>query len=97
MQEVQDKTSRSLTIKSEKMSDIPLSLSLSPIGHLYLYSDSDALETLPKSIAEKINSFFSVSEQVGLLRLGLSNFGTSLPASFTFWQQFLETFYNRNL
>ena len=92
MQEVKQKTSHSLDIKSEKTSDIPLSLSLSPIGHLSLYSDPENTETLPKSIAEKIHSFFSVSESVGLLRLGLSNFGTSLPASFTFWQQFSKLF-----
>src|SRR5438067_6812113 len=92
MQEVKQKTSHSINIKSEKTSDIPLNLSLSPIGHLFLYSDSENQELLPKSIAEKINSFFSVSESIGLLRLGLTNFGIALPASFTFWQQFSKLF-----
>ena len=67
-----------------------LSLSLSPIGHLFLYVDTD--EVLPQSIAEKINSFFSISESVGLLRLGLINFESLLPLSFTFWQQFSKIF-----
>jgi len=89
MQEIKSKASHSLDIQSEK--DIPFSLSLSPIGHLYLHADSTD-ETLLQSIAEKINSFFSVSEQVGLLRLGLSNFAIALPPSFAFWQQFSKIF-----
>lgn len=91
MSATKSKTFNSLNVKNEKASDAPLSLSLSPIGHLYLHVDSEVDEILPQSIAEKINSFFSVNEQVGLLRLGLSNLG-SLPASFTFWQQFAKLF-----
>ncbi len=91
MQAIKSKISHSLDMQSEKVDGIPLSLSLSPIGHLYLQSNSID-ETLLQSIAEKINSFFSVSEQVGLLRLGLSNFGITLPPSFTFWQQFSKIF-----
>ncbi|MFZ2314134.1 MAG: DEAD/DEAH box helicase [Gammaproteobacteria bacterium] len=79
-------------LEMEQEAPISLSLSLSPVGHLYLYADAENKEILPKPIAEKINSFFSISESVGLLRLGLSNFGTSLPASFTFWQQFSALF-----
>jgi SNF2 family DNA or RNA helicase len=86
------KISHALDVKSKKADDSPLSLSLSPIGHLYLYVGSGTDETLPQFIAEKINSFFSVNESVGLLRLGLSNFGISLPPSFTFWQQFSKLF-----
>jgi superfamily II DNA or RNA helicase len=88
MQEMKSKTSS----YSEKTSGITLSLSLSPIGHLFLYSDSETSETLQKSIAEKITSFFSVNESVGLLRLGLTDFTTSLPTSFAFWQQFSKIF-----
>jgi superfamily II DNA or RNA helicase len=93
MQEVIHMTSFSEDIKNEKSNQlIQLSLSLSPSGHLYLYTDPETSETLPKSIAEKIHSFFSVSESVGLLRLGLTNFNASLPASFSFWQQFSQIF-----
>lgn len=92
MQEAKQKTTHSFDIKTEKTNEIPLSLRLSPIGHLYLYSNAETSEILPKSIAEKIHSFFSVSESVGLLRLGLSDFGATLPASFTFWQQFSKLF-----
>jgi len=70
---------------------VPLSLSLSPLGHLFLYVDLDTPETLPKTIAKKIGSFFSISESVGLLRLGLSHF-SELPPSFSFWQQFAQLF-----
>ena len=79
-----------LTQKSHSV-DIPLSLNLSPNGHLYLQIDSTD-ELLPTSIAEKISSFFNVSESVALLRLGLSNFNVLLPPSFAFWQQFSKTF-----
>src|SRR5690348_2222826 len=92
MKEMEYKTSPSLDMKREKADNISLSLSLSPIGHLYLQIDIDTDETLSPSIAEKINSFFSVSEPIGLLRLGLSNFGIPLPPSFTFWQQFSKLF-----
>jgi superfamily II DNA or RNA helicase len=92
MQEMKNKISQSVDLKNENANDIPLSLSLSPSGYLYLYTDSETSETLPKTIAEKMHSFFSVSESVGLLRLGLTHFGASLPASFTFWQQFSQLF-----
>jgi len=91
MHTTQVKTSHSFDM-NENADGIPLSLSLSPIGHLYLHVESGMEETLPQSIAEKINSFFSVSESVGLLRLGLSHFEISLPLSFKFWQQFSKLF-----
>ncbi|MHB1947696.1 MAG: DEAD/DEAH box helicase [Gammaproteobacteria bacterium] len=70
---------------------IPLSLSLSPAGHLYLYTDSET-EALSKASAEKIISFFSINESVGLLRLGLTQFTTDLPSSLSFWQMFSRIF-----
>jgi superfamily II DNA or RNA helicase len=79
-------------IKYRKVDLLPLSLSLSPIGCLSLYSDSNTLESLPESVAEKIQSFFSVSGPVGLLRLGLHHFDGGLPPSFSFWQQFSKIF-----
>jgi len=81
-------------VHEEKSSDlISLSLSLSPSGHLSLYAESEEkLETLPRSIAETIQSFFSMSNSVGLLRLGLTNFSASLGHSFSFWQQFSKIF-----
>jgi non-specific serine/threonine protein kinase len=80
--------------KKKKSSDIPLSLSLrlSPTGHIYLYTDSDSEEIVSPSVAEKIQSFFSVNESVGLLRLGLTHFNDSLPPSVLFWQQFSQLF-----
>jgi len=71
---------------------IPLSLSLSPSGHLYLYEDLETSEMISSSIAKKIQSFFSINESIGLLRLGLTHFNDSLPSSFTFWQQFSQLF-----
>jgi len=71
---------------------IPLSLCLSPTGHLYLCNDAELSERISTAISEKIHSFFSVGKSVGLLRLGLTNFEETLPASFTFWQQFSKIF-----
>lgn len=93
MQAVQHKTSNSFDAKSANSNELVLlSLGLSPSGHLYIYTDVETSEILPKAIAEKINSFFSVSDSVGLLRLGLTNLGVPLPASFLFWQQFSQLF-----
>lgn len=72
--------------------DIALSLSLSPLGHLYLYIDSEASEKVSPQFAEKIHSFFSVNGEIGLLRLGLTQFECSLPPSFSFWQRFAQLF-----
>jgi hypothetical protein len=68
---------------------VSLSLVLSPIGHLYLHADSDILL---KKIAEQIQTFFSLSPSIGLLRLGLTHFNEPLPISFSFWQQFAQLF-----
>jgi len=67
-------------------------LALSPAGHLYLYTDADSSEILSRSLTDKIHELFSVNDSVGLLRLGLTNFSESLPASFTFWQKFARVF-----
>src|ERR1700733_5600788 len=72
--------------------DMPLNLNLSPSGHLYLYADSEAEELVTPQIAEKIHSFFSVNAEVGLLRLGLTQFASALPPSFLFWQRFSQLF-----
>src|SRR5476651_2367681 len=71
---------------------LPLSLSISPAGHLYLYSDPQCEELIPAQAAEKIQSFFSGGSAIGLLRLGITNFGNSLPLSLNFWQQFTKLF-----
>ena len=92
MQEVKDKASPSFNQKREMLNDVPLSLSLSPSGHLYLYTGLETSEVVSSAIAEKIHSFFSISESVGLLRLGLSPFASSLSTSLLFWQQFSQLF-----
>jgi superfamily II DNA or RNA helicase len=91
-QETAHKKSKSSVVKKEEINDIPLSLCLSPSGHLYLYTDVEVSETIPKSMGDKIHSFFAISESVALLRLGLTHFDVSLPPSFSFWQQFSQIF-----
>ena len=72
--------------------DTSLNLALSPEGHLHLYTDSETSESTSKTTAEKIHSFFSLGPSIGLLRLGLTHFNTSLPTSLAFWQQFAQLF-----
>jgi len=78
----------------KKLSDtfIPLSISLSPSGHLYLYENVEIEDVISSTIAEKIQSFFSINASVGLLRLGLTHFNDPLPPSFAFWQRFSQLF-----
>ncbi len=71
---------------------IPLSLSLSPTGHLYLYSDPENEETVLLHVAEKIKDSFAIGSATGLLRLGVVDFGVPLPPSFTYWQTFSKLF-----
>ncbi len=92
MQEIRHKSSRSLNQKGEKSGETCLSLSLSPSGHLNLYANLETSEVIPLATAEKIQSFFSINESVGLLRLGLTHFSDPLPPSFLFWKQFSQLF-----
>lgn len=69
-----------------------ISLSLSPHGQLYLYSDSEGTEVLSKTAAKLINSFFSMHGAIGLLRLGLTQFEEPLPESFSFWKKYSQLF-----
>lgn len=70
----------------------PLSLSLSPAGHLYLYCDSENEETVPLSVADKIKGSFASGSAIGLLRLGVTDFGVTLPSSLVYWQIFSKLF-----
>lgn len=88
---VPDKVSDSSPLSKEKL-NVFLTLSFSPSGHLYLYSEPETFETLSHAAAEKIKSFFSFSDAVGLLRLGLTHFTEPLPPSFAYWQQFAQLF-----
>ena len=69
-----------------------LSIGLSPIGHLYLYSDLENQESISEKLGVTISSFFANNDAIGLLRLGLTNTETPLPASISFWQQFAQLF-----
>ncbi len=76
----------------EKESYKVLSIALSPTGHLYLYSDPENQEFIPTKLANTIDSFFAINDAIGLLRLGLTNTDTPLPASISFWRQFAQLF-----
>ncbi len=80
-----------------------LSLALSPSGHLYLYQnqyqdpDQEREELMSSSVFSKIqNLFLTESGQedylVGLLRLGVININTLLPATLMFWQTVVQLF-----
>jgi len=76
----------------ETVSIIPLSLGLSSSDHLYLYRDPENQEQIDGTTANKIQTFFTVDDAIGLLRLGLVQFNTTLPPSIAFWKQFSEFF-----
>ncbi len=79
-------------ITEKKNISIPLSLSLSPTGHLYLYSDPENEETIFSSSADKIKDSFAIGSAVGLLHLGVMDFGGGLPPSLAYWQEFSKLF-----
>jgi len=70
----------------------PLSLSLSPTGHLYLYSDPENEEAVLLHVAEKIKDSFAIGSAIGLLRLGVMDFASTLPPSLAYWQAFSKFF-----
>lgn len=67
-------------------------LALSPQGHIYLNSSSQASEQLLAEEFEKINFFFTKGIFTGILHLGIKAFSVPLPASFLFWQTFSKQF-----
>jgi hypothetical protein len=71
---------------------IPLSLSLSPTGNLYLYSDPENEETVILSGADKIKDSFAIGSAVGLLHLGVMDLGGEFPPSLAYWQGFSRLF-----
>lgn len=78
--------------EKENKSYDALSIGLSPTGHLYLYSDPENQESIPTKLRATISSYFAINDAIGLLRLGLTNTDTSLPASISFWRQFAQLF-----
>ena len=70
----------------------PLTLALSPAGHLYLDTRLNAQEFLPLAIAKKIQLLFKENSVAGLLHLGIRDFSLTLPPSFSFWQKFARRF-----
>lgn len=68
------------------------SLALSPEGHVYLNESILTEEFLPLPIIEKLRASFAQGCQLGLLHLGIQDFGTALPPSFFFWQSFSRKF-----
>lgn len=77
---------------TDAVSTVPLSLALSPTGHLHLYSDPENQETVSNVASHKIHDFFATDDRIALLRLGLTHFDTPLPPSVSFWQQFAQIF-----
>jgi superfamily II DNA or RNA helicase len=68
-----------------------LSLGLTPSWHLLLYSDNDRKITSTE-VSQQIHDLFSLGPELGLLRLGLTNFTSELPANLNFWRQFAQIF-----
>ncbi len=82
-------------IENSSVSLHPLSLSLSPLGHLYLLCDAETQEFVPSETLQKIQDLFAEGSSLGLLRLGITPFSVSLPPSLAFWQKFSKLFMTR--
>ncbi len=84
-------------IKTTDLPSKPLNLkstdlALSPTGHLYLYNDEQNQEIISDITSDKIESYFRINDGIGLLRLGLTNFNSSLSPTIDFWQKFSQIF-----
>jgi non-specific serine/threonine protein kinase len=77
---------------SETSSSIHAELVLSPAGHLYFNTNSQATEELTIKSFDKIKQLFDRGSDYGLLHLGIQEFATALPMSFLFWQKFSRRF-----
>jgi SNF2-related domain/SNF2 Helicase protein/Helicase conserved C-terminal domain len=72
---------------------IPLSLSITADGRLYLHEDVwDDQELISCSLANQIRAIFKQGYEKGLLRLGFMMFEEPLSASLCFWQHFAQCF-----
>ena len=69
---------------------VPLELSLSPEGNLYLIP----AETIPSEF-KQIDELFTQDSALGLLHLGLSDWEAPLSPTFLFWQAFSRQFITR--
>ena len=73
----------------------PAELSLSPEGRVYFNQDRQPGEHLLPDEYSKIRALFAKDSAWALLHLGLRDFGSSLPPSFSFWQAFSRQFITR--
>ena len=69
-----------------------LELGLSPRGHLFLYEDVDALETLSAPARSRLLDAFAGSSARGLLLLGACEVQTRLGGGLAFWRDFAASF-----
>jgi len=73
----------------------PAELSLSPEGRVYFNQDRQPGEQLLPDEYTKIQALFAQDPAWALLHLGLRDFGSPLPSSFSFWQTFSRQFITR--
>jgi SNF2 family DNA or RNA helicase len=71
---------------------VPLSLSLSPDGFVYLYGDPKNGETVLLEVEQSLKASFEGGSGRGLLHLGLTAFASPLPPSLSYWQAFSHVF-----
>ena len=69
------------------MDAVPLSLSLTPHGHLVLIQDADA-PRLDSPLAHRLRLAFERGPGHGLLLLGADEAGTALPPVYSYWREF---------
>lgn len=68
-------------------------LVLSSQGRVLLRTvDADEMDPWPQVVIDKIQTFFTGDDHIGLLRLGLTQFDQPLPPDVLFWRQFSQLF-----
>ena len=69
------------------MDPSPLSLTLTPHGHLLLAPDPDA-QQLERALLDRLRQAFERGSGHGLLLLGAEETGTTLPPAYAYWRDF---------
>ena len=73
------------------MDPFPLSLSVTPHGHLVLAHDA-AAPLLDAGLSQRLLKSFERGSGNGLLLLGAGQAGTALPPTFSFWREFASRY-----
>ncbi len=70
---------------------MPLTLQLTPHGHLLIADDDAAMPVAPE-VGTRLREAFAQGDGHGLLQLGAEEVETALPAAFAYWRDLAARF-----